>query len=83
MAKAKKQSNTQRVTPRGKNEWQHKGDGNSRATRVTRTQKEAKASADKVARRKKGEVVVHGKDGKIRSKDSFGRDPASIKDREH
>ena len=83
MANTKKGSSTQRVTPRGDKAWQHKGDGNERATRVTRTQKEAKASAEKVAQRQKSEVVVHGKDGKIRSKDSYGRDPNPPKDKEH
>ena len=77
------QPKTQRVTPRPEGGWQHKGDGNERATRVTQTQKEAIESAVEVAKRQGGEVVVHGKDGKIRSKDSYGNDPNPPKDSEH
>ena len=29
------------------------------------------------------DLVVHGRDGKIRSKDSFGNDPLPPRDREH
>ena len=74
---------TQRVTPRPDGKWQHKGDGNKRATRVTDTQKEAEDSAISVAKNQGSEVVVHGKDGKIRSKDSYGNDPNPPKDKEH
>jgi len=74
---------TQRVTPRPDGTWQHKADGNSKATAVTNTQKEAIASAKKVAENQGGEVVIHGQDGKIRSKDSYGNDPNPPKDSEH
>lgn len=73
----------QRVTHRPDGKWQHKQDGNERATRVTDTQKQAEQSAIDTAKKVGGEVVVHGKDGQIRSKDSFGRDPNPPKDREH
>ena len=46
MAKKRKQP-TQRVTPRKDGKWQHKQDGNKRASKVTRTQKEAINSAIK------------------------------------
>jgi len=35
------------------------------------------------AKRDRVELVTHGRDGKIRSKDSFGRDPLPARDREH
>lgn len=76
-------SKTQRVTPRPDGTWQHKADGNERATRVTRTQKEAIQSAVGVARNQGGEVVVHRKNGRIRSKDSYGKDPNPPRDKEH
>jgi len=82
MAK-KRKSTTQRVTRRKDGTWQHKQDGNKRASKVTRTQKEAIDSAIKAAKRKKTEVVVHGRNGKIRSKDSYGNDPNPPKDKEH
>lgn len=73
----------QRVTPRPDGKWQHKQDGNKRATKVTDTQAQAKESAKNVADRVGGEVVVHGRDGKIRDVDSHGNDPNPPKDREH
>lgn len=79
MAKAK----IQRVTPRSRGKWQHKADGKRRATRVTNTQREAIESAIRVARNQGGEVIVHGKDGRIRSKDSYGNDPNPPRDTEH
>ena len=47
------------------------------------TQKAAEIAGRKTAKKDKSELVTHGLDGKIRSKDSGGNDPASIKDREH
>lgn len=73
----------QRVTIRPDGTWQHKADGNTRATKVTQTQQEAIQSAVQTAKREGGEVVVHGKDGRIRSKDSYGRDPHPPADKEH
>ncbi len=73
----------QRVTPRPDGKWQHKADGSERATAVTNTQQEAIESAVDVAHNQGGEVVVHGRDGRIRSKDSYGNDPNPPKDIEH
>lgn len=73
----------QRVTKRVDGQWQHKQDGNQRASRVTNTQKQAIDSAVDAAKKKGGEVVVHGEDGRIRSKDSYGNDPNPPQDTEH
>jgi hypothetical protein len=35
------------------------------------------------AKRDQVDLVTHGRDGKIRSKDSYGRDPMPPRDREH
>ncbi|NLI54171.1 MAG: DUF2188 domain-containing protein [Clostridiales bacterium] len=64
----------QHVTPRG-NQWQVKGAGNQRATAVTSTQKEAIKIARGIAQNQKSELVIHGQNGQIRQKDSFGNDP--------
>jgi len=48
-----------------------------------RTQGAAIDKAKPIAKREKTELIVKGKDGKIRSKDSYGNDPRSIKDTEH
>lgn len=65
----------QHVTRRPLGDWQVKGAGNSRATKITSTQKEAIAVAKSIAINQKSEVVVHGVDGRIRAKDSYGNDP--------
>lgn len=68
-------SNNQHVTPRPDCNWQVKGAGNSRATAVTSTQKQAIEIAKSIAINKKSEVVIHGKNGQIREKNSYGNDP--------
>lgn len=73
----------QHVTKHPGGGWQVKGAGNDRATKVTETQKQAINAAIPIAKNNKSELVIHGKDGKIRDKDSYGNDPASIKDTKH
>jgi hypothetical protein len=48
-----------------------------------RTQSNAVDSARREAKRDGVDLVTHGRDGKIRSKDSFGKDPLPPHDREH
>lgn len=60
--------------------WSVKGAGNSKATKIFRTQKEAIEFARDIAINQKSEVVIHGRDGKIRDKDSYGNDPNPPKD---
>lgn len=61
--------------------WQVKGAGNEKATKVTETQKQAIEVAKEIAKNQKSEVVIHGTDGKIRDKDSYGNDPVPPKDK--
>jgi len=73
---------------RGKNQhvvehkdgWAVKGAGNSKATKVTKTQKEAIEVAEDIARNQKSDTKIHGKDGKIRAGNSYGNDPYPPKD---
>lgn len=65
----------QHVTPHPKGGWQVKGAGNSRATARTTTQKEAMVIARNIAINQGSERVVHGVNGRIRAKDSYGNDP--------
>lgn len=64
----------QHVVPNGNN-WAVKGEGNSKNTRNTQTQKEAINIARTIARKEQSELIIHGKDGQIRQKDSYGNDP--------
>ena len=63
--------------------WSVKGANNSKATSNHRTQKEAIERAREIAINQKSEVVIHGRDGKIRDKDSYGNDPHPPKDTKH
>ncbi len=65
----------QHVTPHPNGGWQVKGAGNTRATKITSTQAEAAAIARNIAINQKSERVIHGTDGRIRAKDSYGNDP--------
>lgn len=69
----------QHVTRHSAGGWQVKGAGNSRATARTSTQKEAIAVARSIAINQKSEVVIHGTNGQIRAKDSYGNDPCPPK----
>jgi uncharacterized protein YdaT len=63
--------------------WAVLGESNSRDTSHHKTQKEAIEAAREIAQKQRSEVLVHGRDGKIRSKDSYGNDPNPPRDKEH
>lgn len=48
-----------------------------------RTQANAIHAGKKTARQGEVDLVIHGRDGRIRSKDSYGRDPHPPRDRDH
>ncbi len=64
----------QHVTHRPDGKWQVKGAGNTKATVVTTTQKEAIDIAREIARNQQSELIIHGRDGRIREKNSYGND---------
>lgn len=64
----------QHVTHRPDGNWQVKGAGNSKATIITSTQKEAIKIATEIAKNQKSELLIHGMNGKIRDKNSYGND---------
>lgn len=61
------------TTPNGK--WQVKGKGNSKATGIFDTQAEAIERAREIAINQKSELLIHGRNGQIREKNSYGNDP--------
>ncbi len=65
----------QHVVPHPDGGWQVKGEGNSRATVKTDTQREAIDIARQISRNQGSELVIHRPNGQIRDKDSHGRDP--------
>lgn len=70
----------QHVVPHAQ-EWAVKGAGNSKATAVYPTQKEAISRAQSIARNQHADTKIHGKDGRIRSGNSYGNDPCPPRDR--
>ena len=65
----------QHVTKHSGGGWQVIGAGNSRATKITTTQKQAIDIARRIAIHQHSELIVHGVNGRIRAKDSHGNDP--------
>lgn len=64
-----------RVTKRPDGNWQAIKEGNSRASCVTKTQEQARLKARDMAIKDRAEVLIHGTNGKIRARDSYGHDP--------
>lgn len=63
----------QHVVPRDGG-WAVKPEG-GRASSIHDTQREAIDRAREVSRNQNSELLVHGRDGKIRERDSHGHDP--------
>lgn len=70
------------VVPSG-GRWAVKKEGTDEPISTHKNQELARQSAIPLAKQNKSEVVIHGRDGKIRDKDSYGRDPSPPKDRKH
>ncbi len=64
----------QHVVPVG-DRWGVLGEGNSRYTKITDTQREAADAARQIARNQQSELLIHGVNGRIRQRDSYGNDP--------
>jgi len=73
---------SQHVVPH-KDGWAVKSEGSSRANIIRPTQEKAIIEARKIAKDQKSEVVIHGRDGRIRDKDSYGNDPNPPKDKKY
>ena len=63
------------------NPWAVRGQGNSKVTSVGQTQAEAIVAASTIAKIQKSELIIHGRDGKIYDKDSYGYDPCLPKNK--
>lgn len=63
--------------------WAVLGEGNTRDTSVHPTQGQAIAAGRQIAINQKSELVIHGRDGRIRDADSFGGDPCPPRDTKH
>ena len=68
----------QHVVPNG-GKWSVRKAGASKVSGTYRTQKEAEDVARDRAKRQGTELYIHGRDGRIRERDSYGNDPARSK----
>lgn len=65
---------------RHQNGWAVKGAGASRATSVHDTQAEAIDRGREIAQNQNSELLIHGRNGRIRARDSYGNDPFPPRD---
>jgi hypothetical protein len=68
----------QHVVPNG-GKWSVRKAGAARATGTFSTQSEAIQEARKIAKNQGSELYIHGRDGRIRERDSYGSDPKRSK----
>lgn len=66
------------MVPNG-GKWSVRRAGSDRATSVHSTQREAIDEARKIAKNQGTELYIHGRDGRIRERDSYGNDPRRTK----
>ncbi len=55
--------------------WAVKGAGNSKATKVVSKQSDAIKVATEIAKNQKSEMFIHGRNGQIRERNTYGKDP--------
>lgn len=70
------------IVPSG-SRWAVKREGQDTPISQHHTQENADKAGRPIARRDGVEIVIHGRDGQIRDKDSFGNDPHPPKDTKH
>lgn len=73
----------QHVTKHPNGGWQVLGEGNEKATKITDTQAQAIEAAKQIAQNQQSEVIIHGTNGRIRDKDSYGNDTNPPKDKKY
>lgn len=69
------------VVSRSDGGWIVRKEGESRASGVFRSRSDAVSYATNQAKNACSEIVIHGRDGRIRSRDSYGKDPCPPRDR--
>lgn len=55
--------------------WAVKGEGNENYTKTFEKKSDAIDYAKQIAKNQKSELIIHGKDGKIQERNSYGSDP--------
>lgn len=55
--------------------WAVRGSGSERATSVHQTQRDAIDAGRSIARNQGSELFIHGENGRIRERNTYGKDP--------
>lgn len=63
----------QHVVPKG-DDWAVRGAGNEKVTKIVSTQKEAIKIARNIAINQRSEMFIHGENGQIRERNTYGKD---------
>jgi hypothetical protein len=63
----------------GNKGWRVEVEGAARARSTHATQAEAAQAGREIARKNKSELLIHGKNGQIRSRSTYGADPRRTK----
>ncbi|GAB3261498.1 DUF2188 domain-containing protein [Chitinimonas naiadis] len=72
--------NNVHVVRRG-SQWGTLREGGLRATQIFDTQQQAIDAGRQMAKHGQGELLIHGENGRIRARDSYGNDPIPPKDK--
>lgn len=70
----------QHITHNPNGGWRVIGAGNSKPTKILPTKQDAINYGRNIAKNQKAELIIHGLNGKIQDKDSYGNDPCPPKD---
>jgi hypothetical protein len=65
----------QHVVPSASGGWSVRKAGSARATKTFDSQQDAIKAATEIAKNQRTELYVHGRDGRIRERNSYGTDP--------
>lgn len=71
------------TVPNPKGGWDVEREKSKRATKHFDRQNEAYDYTRQLAKKQKGEALLHGRNGRIRARESFGNDPNPPADKEH
>ena len=73
----------QHVTHNENGGWNVLGAGNSKPSHILPTKAEAITVGKSIAQNQHSELIIHGMNGKIQDKDSYGKDSCPPRDRVH
>lgn len=75
MSEDKRKNNSHHVVPNSKGGWDVRRGGSERSSGHFDTQRDAIEAGRGISQNQGTELVTHGRDGRIREKDSHGNDP--------